>query len=69
MERAEEGREAWRRHLETHYSPEETTAFFQAWAEEDTHFPLADEVDWLEEAGFCTDVVWRKDLFAVLICR
>ena len=67
-DRAEEGWLAWRRHLERFYSPDEVRGFFDAWAEEDTHFPLADELGWLKEAGFRTDVAWRKDLFAVLVC-
>jgi len=66
---AEEGRRAWRSHLERFYSPEETRAYFDAWAEEDTHFPIEDELEWLEEAGFETNVVWRKDLFAVILSK
>jgi tRNA (cmo5U34)-methyltransferase len=65
---AEEGRRAWGSHLERFYSPEETRAYFAAWAEEDTHFSLPAELDWLEGAGFRPTVVWRKDLFAVLLC-
>ena len=65
---AEQGWKAWREHLEESYTPEETTAYFQAWAGEDTHFTLDDELDWLGMAGFRAEVTWRKDLFAVICC-
>ncbi|MFH1764318.1 MAG: class I SAM-dependent methyltransferase [Gemmatimonadota bacterium] len=65
---AERGRAAWRRHLEQHYSPDEASRYLAAWAEEDTHFPLAEELEWLRKAGFRPEVVWRRDLFGVLVC-
>jgi tRNA (cmo5U34)-methyltransferase len=67
-DRAAEGMIAWQRHLEQHYTPEEAVQYLQAWSEEDTYFPLAEEIKWLARAGFEPDVVWRKDLFAVLLC-
>jgi tRNA (cmo5U34)-methyltransferase len=65
---AVEGMRAWEAHLERHYTPEETRRYLDAWSEEDTHFPLSDEVTWLEEAGFRAEVVWRKGAWAVLFC-
>jgi len=65
---AEQGMTAWRRHLEQHYTPEEASRYLEAWSEEDTHFVLADELEWLQQAGFRPEVAWRKDLFAVLLC-
>jgi tRNA (cmo5U34)-methyltransferase len=59
---------SWRRHLEQTYAPEETSAYFEAWSWEDTHFSLEDELLWLDQAGFQTEVTWRKDLFAVICC-
>lgn len=61
-----DGMDAWRGFLEATYSAAEARAFLDAWAEEDTYFPLAHELDWLADAGFATDVVWRRDLFAVV---
>jgi tRNA (cmo5U34)-methyltransferase len=66
---AEEGMRKWHRHLEQFYSAAESTQFLQAWGEEDTFFRLNDEMQWLEKAGFRTDVLWRRDLFAVLLCQ
>lgn len=67
-ELARRGRAAWRRHLERHYTPDEAGGYFEAWSREDTYFTLAEEMDWLGEAGFRPEVVWRQDLFAVLLC-
>ena len=65
---ADRGWAEWRSHLESHYTPDETTAYFEAWSGEDTHFSLDDELDWLGLAGFRAQVTWRKDLFAVICC-
>lgn len=40
---------------------------YESWAEEDTYFPLAEEVRMLERAGFATDVPWRRSPFAVIV--
>jgi SAM-dependent methyltransferase len=64
-----EGMENWRRHLERSYPHEEAVAFLDAWSEEDTYFPMADEIGWLSQVGFRPEVVWRRDLFAILLCR
>ena len=65
---AEAAMEAWRSHLEKHYTPEEAVQYLEAWSEEDTYYPISDELDWLRQAGFQADVIWRKDLWAVLLC-
>jgi len=62
-------RAAWRAHLEQHYSPKRAEGFLRAWAKEDVYFPLADEIDLLERAGFSVDVRWRRRSFAVIVGR
>lgn len=64
----EVGMRTWQEHLLNRYSVEESRAFMDAWAAEDTYFALGDEVEWLKAAGFRPDVLWRRDLFAVLLC-
>jgi SAM-dependent methyltransferase len=64
----EEAMQAWRSHLERYYSPKESVHYLEAWSEEDTYFPLSHDLEWLREAGFQPDVIWRKDLWAVLLC-
>ena len=64
---AAEHREAWLRHLERTYSRAEAEGYLQAWSGEDTYFPLAVELDWLTEAGFRAEVLWRADGFAVVV--
>lgn len=63
---AAEQRAAWLAHLERTYSAAESEGFLSAWADEDVYFPLQDEMDWLTEAGFQPEVIWRKEGFAVL---
>ena len=58
--------EAWRAHLQQFYSAEEADAYLKAWASEDVYFSLDDEIEVLGAAGFHTDVLWRRDGFAVL---
>jgi tRNA (cmo5U34)-methyltransferase len=59
--------EIWQAHLRKFYSRRRTKEFFTAWAKEDTYFPLGQEVKMLSEAGFETEVVWRRAPFAVLL--
>ncbi len=67
---AEAHRKSWLHHLEQTYSPPEAEAHLASWAEEDRYFPLEDEVEWLRNAGFSPEVVWRVAGFAVLMgCR
>jgi SAM-dependent methyltransferase len=40
---------------------------YESWADEDTYVPLADEIYWLERAGFAVDVPWRRSPFAVIV--
>lgn len=56
----------WRRHLTVAHGAAGARKFLQAWAGEDTYFPLDLESSLLREAGFIVDVVWRRDGFAVL---
>lgn len=66
---AADGMRRWRTHLEQFYSPPESERYLSAWAEEDTYFRLAEELEWLGDTGFSPEVLWRRDLFAVLLCR
>ncbi|MBX6362698.1 MAG: class I SAM-dependent methyltransferase [Gemmatimonadetes bacterium] len=59
-------RGAWLEHLERTYPRADAEAYLDAWAEEDTYFPLEDELAWLRDAGLRPEVVWRQDGFAVL---
>ncbi len=59
-------RGAWLAHLEGSYSSEEAEGHLAAWAAEDTYFPLEWELAWLRGAGLRTEVLWRRDGFAVL---
>ena len=60
-------RDAWRAHLERSYRPARAERFLRAWAKEDVYFSLADEIAWLERAGFSVDVLWRHRSFAVVV--
>lgn len=62
-------REAWLAHLGRTYSREESEGHLASWAAEDFYFPLPDELQWLQDAGFMTEIVWRRDAFAVLLCK
>jgi tRNA (cmo5U34)-methyltransferase len=57
----------WRAHLKSRYSARETARFFRAWAQEDTYFPLEDELAMMRAAGLDADVWWRRGAFAVLV--
>ena len=59
-------RESWLTHLEKTYSHAEAEAHLASWAVEDFYFPLSDELQWLQEAGFMTEVGWRRNAFAVI---
>lgn len=60
-------RAAWRAHLESAYSRKQSAAFFRAWAKDDVHVPLDEEVAMLRAAGFATEIPWRLGSFAVLV--
>ena len=42
---------------------------FAEWAEEDTYFPVEEELAALETAGFRSECVWREDPMAVMVGR
>ena len=43
--------------------------YFAQWAEEDTYFPLDDELDAVRTAGFDAECVWRRGPIAVVVAR
>jgi predicted SAM-dependent methyltransferase len=61
--------EIWQRHLRQTYSLQQTKGFFAAWADEDTYFPLQQEIKMLLAARFEVEVVWRRAPFAVVMGR
>jgi ubiquinone/menaquinone biosynthesis C-methylase UbiE len=60
-------RATWLAHLQKSYSRRQAAAFFRAWARDDVHFPVEDEIRMLRDAGFRTEMPWRVDAFAVLV--
>jgi len=66
-ELAAEHHNAWLRHLERSYSRAEAEGYLEAWSDEDSCFPLTWELDWLREAGFTAEVLWRADGVAVVL--
>jgi hypothetical protein len=60
---------AWKSHLRRSYSEEEARALLASWAREDTYVPLETELALLRQSGFTTEVLWRKEVFAVLQAR
>jgi len=61
--------DAWRTHLQTHYSARAAAKLLDDWAREDVYVPLEREVTLLERAGFDVEIIWRKGAFAVLSSR
>jgi tRNA (cmo5U34)-methyltransferase len=59
----------WLAHLEQFYSPSEAVAYLESWADEDTYFPLEDELGWMKDAGLQPEVLWRAQGFAVIAAR
>jgi trans-aconitate methyltransferase len=60
-------RQAWLDHLKRTYTAKKAEDFLRTWAKEDVYFTLEREIHLLKEAGFSTEVTWRKDSFAVLV--
>jgi ubiquinone/menaquinone biosynthesis C-methylase UbiE len=60
-------REAWLRHLQKRYTRKKAEHFLRTWAKEDVYFTLERELELLKDAGFSTEVTWRKDSFAVVV--
>jgi ubiquinone/menaquinone biosynthesis C-methylase UbiE len=63
---ARQQHEAWLSHLCRAYKPPDAKALLASWAEEDVYVPLEAELAILSQAGFSTEVLWRKGAFAVL---
>jgi spermidine synthase len=59
----------WETHLRQFYGLRQAQGFFAAWAEEDTYFPLAQELAMLKAVGFEVEVTWRRPPFAVVMGR
>jgi ubiquinone/menaquinone biosynthesis C-methylase UbiE len=59
----------WEKHLRQFYSLRQTQDFFAAWAEEDTYFPLVQELAMLKAVGFEVEMTWRRAPFAVVMGR
>lgn len=66
---AEVQREAWLTHLQRAYSRSEAEEHLASWSNEDTYFPLEDEMNWMREAGLVPEVLWRINGFAVVAAR
>lgn len=64
---ATEGRRAWLDHLARSYGRKQGERFLQTWAKEDFYTTLEAEQRLLRSAGFTTDVVWRRGMFAVIV--
>jgi ubiquinone/menaquinone biosynthesis C-methylase UbiE len=61
------GFHTWRTFLARTYGSREARAFLAAWAQEDFYTTLDAELRLLHSAGFVPDVVWRRQLFAVIV--
>jgi SAM-dependent methyltransferase len=60
-------RAAWLEYLEKSYSRRQAKAFFRAWAKDDVHFTIDEEVRMLAAAGFAIEIRWRRESFAVVV--
>jgi SAM-dependent methyltransferase len=60
-------RQAWLDHLQKKYTKRKAEQFLRTWAKEDVYFSLDRELELLKEAGFSTEVTWRRDSFAVVV--
>jgi tRNA (cmo5U34)-methyltransferase len=60
-------REAWLEHLQKRYTRKKAETFLRTWAKEDVYFTLDRELELLKDAGFATEVTWRRDSFAVMV--
>jgi ubiquinone/menaquinone biosynthesis C-methylase UbiE len=60
-------REAWLAHLQRTYPRTKAENFLKTWAKEDVYFTLDRELELLKDAGFATEVTWRRDSFAVVV--
>ncbi|MDA0312020.1 MAG: class I SAM-dependent methyltransferase [Gemmatimonadetes bacterium] len=61
---------AWADHMgESGIERERAFAHFAEWADEDTYFPLEDELAVMQAAGFEAECVWREGHMVVLVGR
>ena len=58
--------EAWIRHMARSYSRRTARGHLTAWAAEDRYFPLEQELEMMQTAGFRVEVIWRHGAFAVV---
>lgn len=63
----ERDRDAWLGHLQKYYTRRQAIGFFKAWARDDVHFSLEDELRMLRAAGFRPEIRWRVESFAVVL--
>ncbi len=60
----------WAAHMERHGIPERRAyELFAEWAEEDTYFPVEEELAALADAGFDARCVWHEGPMAVVVAR
>jgi ubiquinone/menaquinone biosynthesis C-methylase UbiE len=67
--RARAQKAAWKAHLRRAYSARRAQQLLDAWALEDVHVPLEAERRLMADAGLDTEVLWRKNAFAVLLAE
>lgn len=60
---------SWRSHMLRTYDRGTTASYFRAWARDDVYMPLATELALLAQAGFSTELWWRRGPFAVIAAR
>ena len=59
----------WINHVCRSYSRAQALAYYRGWRREDHYKPLDIELKLLRSAGFSSEVVWRRGMFAVLAVR
>ena len=57
---------AWLAHLRRRYTPAQSKALLETWSHEDVYVPLEADIALMRESGFCVEVLWRRDAFAIL---
>jgi trans-aconitate methyltransferase len=63
---AAQQRLGWKAHLMHSYSEREAEGYLEAWSHEDVYVTLNAEIELMCKAGFSVEILWRKDVFAVL---
>jgi ubiquinone/menaquinone biosynthesis C-methylase UbiE len=69
VELARDARRAWLGHLTATYGRRQGQRFLDAWAAEDFYTSVETEQRLLRAAGFASEVVWRRNGFAVLLAK